>query len=330
MKIGETYYNCDLGEVLDELARQLDINGIPLLQTRKSLQNHIMVQCPYHAGGQEKKPSAGIRKADGLFHCFACNEVHSLPEVISFCFGKQDDVLGKFGGKWLLKNFSHLEAEQRADIKLDLSRGPVRKRIEYVSEEELDKYRYTHPYLYERGMTDEIIEIFDLGYDKNTDSITFPIRDISGNTLFIARRNVKYKRYQYPKGVEKPLYGLYELAHYGETVTSDGGKFFRVPKYSEVIVCEGMFDALTCWVYGRWAVALNGLGNDLQFSQLRNLNCRKLILATDMDEPGLRARHNIRKNITNKLITEYRWSLEKYKDLNSMPKAHFLGLQDSL
>lgn len=314
MKIGDTYYNCNLDEVLDELARQLQINNIQLLQKRKPLQTHIQVQCPYHGGGQEKKPSAGIRKADGLFHCFACNEVHSLPEVISFCFGKYDDVFGKFGNKWLQKNFQRFEVEKREPLKLDISRTKEKKKIEYISEEELDKYRYTHPYMYERGLTDEIIDLFDVGYDKNTRDITFPVRDINGNTLFIARRSVRYKRYQYPDGVEKPLYGLYELQ--GLNV-------------KELIICEGMFDALTCWVYGKYAVALNGVGNELQFKQLKRLDCRKLILATDMDDAGLRARKRIKEAVNNKIIMEYRWNINMAKDINAMTREQFLALDET-
>lgn len=318
MKIGETYYNCELSDVLDELASQLRTNGIQLLQKRKPLDTHIQVQCPYHSGGQEKRPSAGIRKEDGVFHCFACNEVHSLPEVISFCFGKYDDILGKFGNKWLMKNFQHLETETRNDIKLDMSREHKKQKVTYVTEEELDKYRYTHPYMYERGMTDEVIEIFDLGYDKANGDITFPVRGIDGNTLFIARRHIKYKRYEYPKGIEKPLYGLYELSQLENSP-------------DEIIVCEGMFDALTCWVYGKYAVALNGLGSDLQLKQLKQLSCRKLILATDMDKAGLQARKRLRKELSDyKIVTEYSWNPRKYKDLNTMSKQVFDRLTENL
>lgn len=318
MKIGETYYNVELSDILDELAIQLQANGIQLLQKRNNLQTHIMVQCPYHSGGQEKKPSAGLRKDDGKFHCFACGEIHSLPEVISFCFGKDDDILGKFGNKWLLKNFSHLETESRNDIPLDMSRSRKHKRKEYVSEDVLDKYRYTHPYMYERGLDDEIIETFDIGYDKSSDCITFPVRDIYGNTLFVATRAVKTKRYHYPEGVEKPLYGIFEL--YQQLV--------EFPK--EVIVCEGMFDALKCWVFGKYAVALNGLGNDLQFRQLRELPCRELILATDMDKAGLRARKRIREEISNKIIAEYRWNIKDFKDIGAMSRDYFLGLKKKI
>ena len=52
-------------------------------------------------------------------------------------------------------------------------------------------------------------------------------------------------------------------------------------------------------------MALNGTGSELQYKQLRELPCRKLILCTDMDKAGMKARSYIRKNVPNKLLTEY-------------------------
>ena len=78
MIINDTMFNCSLNEVLDELKRQLTINKIPYLHTIKDSGENIQVSCPYHKSGQEKRPSAGIRKSDGTFHCFACGETHIL------------------------------------------------------------------------------------------------------------------------------------------------------------------------------------------------------------------------------------------------------------
>lgn len=315
MKINDTQFNCDLEDVIVELQAQLRLNGIQLLQKTKDTADNIMVQCPYHADGQERRPSAGIRKSDGTFHCFACNETHDLQEVVSYCFGKEDG--GLFGWQWLLKNFVTVSINARTSIDLDFSRNIKRKdesNIKYVLEEELSNYRYFHPYMYKRKLTDEVIEIFDLGYDAATQSITFPIKDIDGNCLFVARRSVKTKWFNYPAGAEKPLYGLHEL--------------HQLQKFpDEVIVCESMLDALSCWVYGKYAVALNGLGNDLQFKQLRELPCRKLILATDNDKAGMDARKRIRRNVKNKLITEYLLPDGK-KDINDLSKEEFEKLQE--
>lgn len=297
MNINETDFNADLWEILTELQSQLRINGNDMLGQMKQSGHNIQVCCPYH---HDKRPSAGIDMRTGMFHCFACQEVHTLPEFISQCFGHEDLFGNKFGWNWLLKNFLTISIEERTDIPLDLDRKAlynVSVNIDYVNEEELDTYRYTHPYMYQRGLTDEIIELFDIGYDSSCDCITFPIRDIFGNTLFIARRSTKTKFFNYPKDVEKPLYGLYELYH----VNYISGKRHS----GEVVVCESMLDALSFWTIHKPAVALNGLGNELQMKQLRDLPIRELILCTDMDEAGMKARERIKKNVRNKLISEY-------------------------
>lgn len=306
-----TVIMADITTIIGELKSQLASNGIYRFYKTIKTPGNVMICCPFHKDGQEKKPSLGILEKDGTCHCFACGWVGSIQEMISLCFGKND--MGAFGSKWLIKNFVSAEVSERPALDLNFDRHKNIPHQQYVTEDELDAYRYTHEYLYKRGMNDDIIDFFDLGYDRNTDSITFPVRDINGKTLFIARRNVNRKFYNYPSGVEKPLYGLYELQKQQDS-------------YAEVIVCEGMFDALTCWVYGKFAVALNGLGNDLQFKQLRELPCRTLILATDMDEAGLKARERIKKNVPNKIIYEYRWDLNVAKDINDMTEDYFKSL----
>ena len=335
MIINDVQFNCELSDILTELVSQLRANNIPLIAKQRDSGDHIQITCPYHSNGMERKPSAGLRKSDGIFHCFACGEVHSLPEVISHCFGHDEDLIGAWGWTWLLKNFAITQVEERKDVELDFSRDKkasnnnrvVIRSNNYISDEELDKYRYIHPYMYKRGLTDEVIEMFDIGYDRNTETITFPVRDIRGNCLFIARRSVKTKFFNYPEGVEKPLYGRYELAKYGEKVISTGSELRRVPKYTEIIVCESMLDALSFWTVGKYAVALNGLGNELQFQQLRNLPCREIILATDMDERGLAARERIRKNLNGiKLIAEYFFPKGR-KDANDCTKEELQNLK---
>lgn len=333
MEINGVIFNASCEDILMELQRQLAINRIPLLQKTRDSGNDIMCQCPFHGNGQERKPSAGIRKSDGMFHCFACDKVASLSELISYCFGKTTDILGTFGWSWLLKNFASIQVEERKDVEIDLERNNIPNKVSaksnrldntnstqssFVTEEELDKYRYYHSYWTKRGITDDyIIELFDLGYDKETDCITFPVRDIKGNCLFVARRNVKTKFFNYPRGVEKPLYGLYEFYK----VLADRKRILKpeVVNPTEVIVCESMIDCILLCQGGHFALALNGLGNALQFKQLRELPCRHLILATDNDEAGLRARDRIRKEVPNKLITEIDFP-KRIKDVGECSK----------
>lgn len=310
----------DTQDILIELRKQLELNGVKRFAKFIDSGNNIQTNCPFHKEGQERKPSFGINKKTGECHCFGCGWSGTLSEMISNCFGKDD--FGVYGNKWLIRNFLSVAVESRPDIDVDFCR---RKKItsetkKYISEQELDSYRYTHPYMYKRKLTDEIIDLFDIGYDKNTECITFPNRDINGNCLFIARRSVKTKFFNYPQDVEKPVYGLYECNICAKTIKN----WFP----DEIIICESMIDALTCWVYGRYAVALNGTGNENQFKTLRNMPNRKFILATDMDEAGLKARERIRQSLGNKIVTEYVWDINVAKDINDMNKEYFDSLKE--
>lgn len=355
MKIDNVQISADCEEVLQELRNQLEINQIPLLQKPpRQSGNSLQVQCPYHSNGQERKASAGIRKEDGKFHCFSCGEIHTFPEVVSYCFGKND--MGMYGIQWLMKNFGTVEKEERKDVELDMfrNRSIIRDysvddtnidsfscgnnicrnsggNNQYVTEKELEKYRFYHPYMYKRKLTDEIIDLFDIGYDRKTKCLTFPVRDIHGNCLFLARRSVETKYFNYPAGAEKPLYGLYELNQvYTESYRDSDRMLVRKTLFpTEIIICESMLDALTCWVYGKYALALNGTGNELQFRQLRDLPCRCLVLATDNDPAGWKARDRIRKNVDNKLIMQYDYDTypPMCKDINDMTEVQFQCLE---
>ena len=314
MILNNVPFETDLMSILEELRSQLAANGIQLFHSMRDTPDNIQVCCPYHKDGQERRPSAGIKKSDGTFHCFTCGETHTLQEMISHCFGRYDDIVGAFGWEWLLKNFLTVSIEERKSLNLDFLRTADEKSTLYVNEEELDKYRVYHPYMWKRKMTPEVVDIFDIGYDKETKAITFPVRDVYGRCLFVARRSVVTKFFNYPAGAEKPVYGLYELR--------------QLDKYpSEVIICESMIDAIYFWTVGKYAVALNGLGNELQFKQLKEMPCRKFILCTDSDDAGMKARARIRKNIRNKLITEYVLP-EGRKDANDCTPEELIDLKE--
>lgn len=291
MQINGTIINADITDIINTLKTQLAEHGTYLFAKMFDSGDDLMVCCPYHKNGQERKPSAGIRKSDGLFHCLACGETHALTELIANCLGYKDSLQGY---KWLINNFATTEVQERGKLRVRFSRGNVNADVPNVSaptisEEELDKYRYIHPYMYERGLTDGIIEMFDVGYDKSTDSITFPVRDIEGNCQFVATRKVKYKLFTLPKNIDKPLYGLYE--------------FYKFVTADKVYVCEGLFDCLRLWCNGKFAVAGFGcLFSDKQITQLQDLPCRQIVLALDNDSAGRKASVRLRKLLKNKLI----------------------------
>ena len=172
--------------------------------------------------------------------------------------------------------------------------------------------------MYQRGLTDEIIEKYDIGYDakfippgrkKPMPCITFPVKDLQGNTLFLCRRSVEGKFFHYPQGVEKSVYGIYEL-----------------PKnVKSIIVAESCFNALTAIRYGYNAVALLGTGTTHEIDQLKQLGVQEFVLCLDGDEAGQRGMEKLKKALRRVSLV---WTIKMPadKDINDCSKEEFDAL----
>ena len=238
-------------------------------------------------------------------NCFSCSWSGTIEEMISELYGYQDE--GNFGKRWLIKRFNTVEIETRTNImdgfhgrniKNDILAGRCSSNIcdkisnnqdSFIDDEELDKYRYIHPYMYSRGLTDEIIERFDIGYDRERKEITFPVRDIEGRCVFVAGRSVERKFFRLPKGIDKPIYCADK---------------FRAGTYRTAYITESFLNCLTCWKYNKPAMAMIGTGNQKQYEILNKLPVREYILAFDPDEAGRKATERFRKNVHGKIIKE--------------------------
>ena len=316
IKLQDTIIQSDTQSVLDMLKFDLAQHGVDRFHQFRHNGENVQTSCPFHKNGQERKPSFGVNGEIDKCHCFSCSWSGTIEEMISELYGYQDE--GKFGKRWLIKRFNTVEIETRPNImegfnygrnnitirnksifgvSPNLYRDKQRKQdtgdnkrgIKEITEEELDKYRYIHPYLYERGLTDEIIERFDIGYDRERKEITFPVRDIEGRCVFVAGRSTERKFFRLPQGLNKPLYQGYRFV--------DGS-------YKICYVTESFLNCLTCWKYDKPAMAMIGTGNQKQYEILNKLPVREYILAFDPDEAGRKATERFRKNVRGKIIKE--------------------------
>lgn len=316
IKLQDTIIQADTQSVLDMLKFDLAQHGVDRFHIFRNNGENIQTNCPFHKGGQERKPSFGINGEKDKCHCFACGWSGSIEEMISEIFGYMDD--GKFGKRWLIKRFNTVEIETRPNIMEGFNGRPSdiynhnrhnnicdsehnRDCDRYIGELELDKYRYIHPYMYKRGLTDEIIERFDIGYDRERKEITFPVRDLSGTVRFIAGRSVKSKFFKLPQGVDKPIYQGYR---------------FNTGQYKVAYITESFLNCLTCWKYNKPAMAMIGTGNKKQYEILNKLPVREYILAFDPDEAGRKATERFRKNVHGKIIKELVYS--DNRDINDL------------
>ena len=326
----------DVIQVVDKLAEY------KLVRPNKIINNYYSVYCPFHSNGQERKPSCGVVIHDeyrngrmykaGSFHCFACgwygDLVTSVTEIL------KSRSMTTTGIDWLKENVPGFEEEYEFEslipdnlledvnnkFALKYIQDKTEKPVTYVSEEELANYRFTIPYMYERKLTDEIIEKYDIGVDmhwvppgrkKEVPCITFPVRDEYGRTLFFCRRSISGKMFNLPTGVTKPVFGL-----------------DMIPKgTSSIIICESIFNALTAEVYGFHAVALMGTGNAYQINQLKKLGCHEFVICMDGDEAGRKATEKLRRHLSSVAII---WSISMPdgKDLNDCTREEFLQLYE--
>ena len=176
-----------------------------------------------------------------------------------------------------------------------------------ITKEELESYRYIHPYMYERGLTDTIIEEFDIGYDRDRQEITFPVLDLDENCVFVAGRSVKTKFFRLPRGQNKPVYQAYRFVN---------------SSYKYAYITESFLNCLTLWKYNEPAMALIGTGNKYQYDILSNLPVREYILAFDPDEAGRRATERFKTNVCGKIIREVQYQ-EPDKDVNDLQEDFF-------
>lgn len=309
IKLQDTIIQSDTQSILDMLKFDLAQHGVDRFHIFRNNGENVQTNCPFHKNGQERKPSFGVNGEIDKCHCFSCGWVGTIEEMISELYGYQDE--GKFGKRWLIKRFNTVEIETRPNImegfngrnnitiwnNNDIHRFKQhiqgdKSSEQYsgeITEEELDKYRYIHPYMSERGLTDEIIERFDIGYDKARNEITFPVADLYGTVRFIASRSVKNKFFRLPKGEDKPIYQGYRFVN---------------GTYRTAYITESFLNCLTCWKYNKPAMAMIGTGNKKQYEILNKLPVREYILAFDPDEAGRKATERFRKNVHGKIIKE--------------------------
>lgn len=319
----------DVVDIVDKLSQ------FNLIRPHRISNDWYQCYCPFHNEGNERKPSFGILLKDqyrngqtypaGFSHCFTCGFAKSLPDMITDILSMKD--ISMSGYDWLVDNVPGFKVDDEFQLlipetlsdqlnnKFALEQIAKKSDVHYVSEDELAKYRFVVPYMYERKLTDDVIEKYDIGVDLNwvppgrskaVPCITFPVHDMNGRTLFVARRSIKGKLFNYPTGVTKPVYGI-----------------DMIPKgCKSVIIMESCFNALTAVVYGYNAVALFGTGNSYQIDQLKKLGVSEFVICTDGDEAGRRSANKLKKALSS---VAFVWvmPIPDGKDANDLSKSEF-------
>lgn len=314
----------NIEKVLLVLQEELKEQDSLLLKDIKISGNNAMINCPFHSDGLEKKPSCGVLLADntnygdrvpaGTFHCFTCGERGELNYLVSKLLGYND--IGLIGEKWLRNRFNYTHENYRREEFDGLFEHQKEAIKCMITEEELKKFDYYHQYMYDRGLTDKVIDFFRIGYDREHKAVTFPIRNLDGIVVGMQKRYTQFKGFFNEGLTGKVIYGLYE------TLKVDY-------QNRDVYITESPLDALTAWVNKNCGIALLGMPSNEQLQILKESSIRSFIIATDNDKAGIKAKYYLKRMLSNKILYHFNYPKGK-KDLNDFNPEEFLQIEKKL
>ena len=232
--------------------------------------------CPVH---NDKHASASVNVINGLWICYTCG------------------AKGKAGDGYTVdpdQLLSYLKGAQKHHEQ------------HYFPESWLNLYAAEpHPYWLGR-FSPEAVEHFKLGYDYETESATYPLRDAGGYLLGVVRRPLSPDwdggKYIYPKYVDVTQY----LFNYTQ---------FEARK--RVLLVEGAADAIAAWEAGYEAYAIYGSRmTGAQVRLLRRVGAQEVWTAFDLDEAGQKCHNQVVDLIHDMPVRQITW--EGYKDLGEM------------
>lgn len=310
--------------ILEEIRNRANIVDVvvPYVTLKKAGKNFVGL-CPFH---RESKPSFTVNPDKQIFYCFGCGEggdaVSFLMKIHSISFTDAVQELARMTGVVIPEErVSSLQYEGQE------SKREILLKINALAEEFYVKMlfsprgRETRSYLKERGIKEEAVRAFGLGYSPDTwgslrdfmqskkipltlveeaglvskgerqgyydrfrGRLMFPIKDVMGRTIAFGGRIIKEGDPKYLNSPETPIYSKGEVL-YGLWVTREDirGEGFAV-------VVEGYLDLLSLWCAGVKNVVAT-LGTALTPEQVYLLKryTPEVALVFDSDEAGRRA-----------------------------------------
>lgn len=205
---------------------------------------------------------------------------------------------------------------ENIDLKIDLGKGEKEKPT-FLSMDDLKPFHYKHPYLERRGLTQKTQRAVKIGYDPESKSIVIPWFDIEGRLVNWKHRSVSTKWFWYSEEggrIKHHLYGLHLVT--------------RLDRRERVFIVESEIDALTLWQAGYSAVATGSASMSKEQERLiHKAGIKTVIIATDNDEAGERAKKSIMKRLGGFIPLEEVIFPVGRKDINDFTEKELKNIQ---
>jgi hypothetical protein len=225
------------------------------------------VCCPIHG---ENNASCRINVDKGVFFCHGCGAKGTLTSLaksmgVPYAGSRESGV----DLAMLLGKLDNLTRGRRDTV--------VPK---FMDESALGRYDFPCAYWSERGLTEDTILAFDLGYDPMDNVATIPVRSPQGKLIGFTRRFLDEdaeQKYKDPKGFVKAenLFASWLVA---------------VDKSPYAVLTEGPVDCMKVWQSGHAAMAQYGSHvSPHQIRLMRSMGLVTIVLFYDNDKAGRKA-----------------------------------------
>jgi DNA primase len=297
--------------------------------------------CPFH---QERNPSFFVSPQKQIFKCFGCNVGG---DVITF-YMKIENLSFKEAVKNLCEKLGidyeyskSKEIKPTAEIKkiLDINRIALN-----FFKKHLKNNKPVLDYLFNRGLKEKTIDIFDLGYAPRGShlrdylfTLGFSLEDLKKAGLINEKEEDKFQgRIIIPLiDHNKKLIGftgrIFPESDYGpkylnspETILFKKSKFIyglvyaleELSKEKELIITEGQFDVMLAYQYSvKNIAAISGTSITLDHINIIKKYTQNIALAFDNDEAGFKAELKAALLAFSKNINVYKIVFQEGKDL---------------
>lgn len=266
---------------------------------------------------EDKHPSMSFYKKGNICNCFACGEKYNIFGLVGMEYNlkgfkeQKEKVIELYKNRELIQDVN-ATIYSKKNIKVELDSAPQQKETKERKYPELDYYyleckkRISETdYLQRRGISIEVQDKYNIGYDPNFKNNTWKAIIIPTTHYSFTARNTDINSEDRLRKIGKS-----EIFNYWELEQNKKENFYIV---------EGEIDALTLAEAGKKAIALGSVNNvNLFINKLKNdLPGNKFYLMLDNDEQGIKAQEELYNKMKElNLNIENTKVLGKYKDPN--------------
>ena len=240
---------------------------------------------------------------DNKCYCFGCGAVFNLVD----CISSLENVDRKEAYKRAINKYSLYENRVRQDkpiAKKEESHKDYEKAYE-VWKYVLSKNSKAKQYLKERGLSEETIKRFNLGFNSfdfgefNYNAIVIPITNNCYTTRNIDKEQTEIRYYK-SKGSKSAIFNSNALIN-------------EIPY---CVITEGEFDCMSFETLGKNCIALCGANNIDKFISADKRNDKIYVLALDKDVAGIKTTNALKDYFDEYEMNYVEFDFGDYKDPN--------------